>query len=165
MPSSIGRESTTITENRVPPAHASNRTFSTTDDLLILSDVSIDKMRMWSPGVGQHDIAIMNLLHCSLLNDLISNDNPISDVVVYFVAERILCLQAKSGHRENQRTWGAERTSCSGRSISEPLISNLSRRIALPIVTDIGRADTRWLICTERWVMRCLDRVLFGGVV
>jgi hypothetical protein len=37
--------------------------------------------------------------------------------------------------------------------------------MALPIVTDIGRADTRWLICTERCVMRCRERVLFGGVV
>jgi hypothetical protein len=44
----------------------------------------------------------MNLLHCSLLNDLISNDNPISDVIVYVVAESILCLWVKSGPRGKQ---------------------------------------------------------------
>ena len=45
-----------------------------------------------SPGVGEHDVTIMNLLHCSLLNDLISNNNTISDVVVNFSTERILRL-------------------------------------------------------------------------
>jgi hypothetical protein len=47
---------------------------------------------MWSPGIGKHNVAIMNLLHCRLLNDLISNDNPISDVIVDFSTERILRL-------------------------------------------------------------------------
>lgn len=55
-------------------------------------------------------------------------------------------------------------TSCSGRSMSVLLISSLSCRIALPIVTDMGLAATRWLICGDKWVMRCLERVLLGGV-
>jgi len=46
----------------------------------------------WSPGIGKYDVAIMNLLHCGLLNDLISNDNPISDVVINFSTERIFRL-------------------------------------------------------------------------
>jgi len=41
-----------------------------------------DWMLMWSPGISKHDVAIVDLLHCSLLNDLIGNDNPISDVVI-----------------------------------------------------------------------------------
>jgi hypothetical protein len=41
-----------------------------------------DWVLMWSPGISKHDVASVNLLHCSLLNDLIGNDNPISDVVI-----------------------------------------------------------------------------------
>ena len=68
----------------------------------------------------------------------------------------VICLRA---HRKAERL-----TSCSGRSMSEPLISSFNCRIALPIVTDIGRAATRWLICGDRYVMRWRESVLFGGV-
>jgi hypothetical protein len=43
-----------------------------------------DQVLIWSPGVSKHDVAVVNLFHRSLLNDLISNDNPISDVVIDF---------------------------------------------------------------------------------
>jgi hypothetical protein len=49
----------------------------------------------WSPGIGKYDVAIVNLFHCGLLNDLISDDNPISDVVIDFSTERIFCLEGK----------------------------------------------------------------------
>lgn len=49
--------------------------------------------------------------------------------------------------------------------MSEPLISNFSSRMAFPIVTDIGLADTRWLIWADKWVIRCLESVVFGGVM
>jgi hypothetical protein len=51
-----------------------------------------DSMLMWSPGISEDDVAIVNLLHCCLLNDLISNDNPISDVIIDFATECILRL-------------------------------------------------------------------------
>jgi hypothetical protein len=51
-----------------------------------------DQMLMRSPGISKHDVVVMNLLHCSFLNDLISNDNPISDVIIDFSTERIFCL-------------------------------------------------------------------------
>ena len=57
-----------------------------------------------------------------------------------------------------------ELTSCSGRSMSDPLISSFNCRIALPIVTDIGRAATRCVICGERWDIRWRESVLFCGV-
>ncbi len=49
-------------------------------------------MLMWSPGISEDDVAIVNLLHCCLLNDPISNDNPISDVIIDFATECILRL-------------------------------------------------------------------------
>ena len=51
-----------------------------------------EQILLWSPGIGKYDVAIVNLLHCGLLNDLISNDNPISDVVINFFTERIFRL-------------------------------------------------------------------------
>lgn len=47
---------------------------------------------MQSPSVGQHHVAIMDLFHRSFLDDLISDDNPISDVIIYFAAECVLRL-------------------------------------------------------------------------
>lgn len=48
--------------------------------------------------------------------------------------------------------------------MSDALISNFSCRIAFPIVTDIGLADTRCEICGDKNVIKCLESVLFGGV-
>ena len=45
-----------------------------------------------SPSVGEHYVAIMDLFHCSFLDDLISDDNPISYVIVDFATECILRL-------------------------------------------------------------------------
>lgn len=41
IPSSIGRESTTMTENRLPDAQACSNTFSTTDDLQVWVNICI----------------------------------------------------------------------------------------------------------------------------
>lgn len=49
-------------------------------------------IRMQSPSIGQHHVVVMNLFHCDFLDDLISDDNPFPDVIVYLAAECVLRL-------------------------------------------------------------------------
>jgi hypothetical protein len=98
-PSSIGRESTTYTVKRVPSSHACSNTFSTTDDLdsaRVNGGMPMPVRRRDAPCVGEHDITVVDLLRCSLLNDLVRDDDAVADVVVDRLAQRVLCLRTGS---------------------------------------------------------------------
>jgi hypothetical protein len=105
------------------------------------------------PAKSHENIPFLDFLPSNFLDDLIGYDNFVPDVVVNLLTQFVFCLQSRftrkmhTGHRY-QSGCGLEMmitilTSCSGKSISEPLISSLSWRIAFPIVTDMGREFTR----------------------
>ena len=95
-PSNIGLESTTITEKSRPEAWASSRTFSTTDDLKAWI-----RTEHWArpqnsvPGVCQNYIAILDLVACCLLDDLVCDDDPLPYIRINFPKQYILCLKPK----------------------------------------------------------------------
>lgn len=93
-PSSIGLESTIITEKSRPSVCASSNTFSTTDDLGI-SSIRAPSGKMSfaiSPCIGQDDITILDFAPRGLLYDLVCHNDPVPDIVIDFTAKSIFCL-------------------------------------------------------------------------
>jgi len=96
--------------------------------------------------VSQNNIAILDFLPRKLFYDLVSEHYTITNVIVDILTEVILCLLKFiiSNILVNRKEiWS---TSCSTMSMSILLILSLSSRMAFPIVTDMGRADTKCVI-------------------
>lgn len=97
-------------------------------------------------GVSKNNIAILDFLPCELFYDLVSEHYTIANIIVDILTEVILCLSNLNisntlvNRKEN---WF---TSCSTMSMSILLILSLRSRMAFPIVTDMGRADTKCVI-------------------
>lgn len=103
IPSSKGRESTTITENRFPSSCARSRIFSTTDDLRNVTRAVYTTGRVNEPSISKNDISVLDFLACKFLNNFICNDNPIPDIVINLLAQDILGLD--SSIRESKDDW------------------------------------------------------------
>ena len=83
IPSNIGLESTTITENCRPSSIAPNKTFCTTDDLIYtFTAANSFRGEIYEPGESQDDVSILDFLHSGFLNDLICDDDSVPNVIV-----------------------------------------------------------------------------------
>ena len=57
------------------------------------------------PRVGQYNITVLYLTAGNFLNDLVSNDYAISDVVVNFVTKGVFRLKTKTKTKRNRMLW------------------------------------------------------------
>jgi len=55
------------------------------------------------PGIGEYDIPVVDLLPCEFLDDFVCDDDPITDVIVDFMAQRILCLSKSHKYKCTKR--------------------------------------------------------------
>lgn len=93
-----------------------------------------------APSICEDNVTIMYFIDAQLLNDLIGKDDTIANEMVYSFAQKVFCLRNSTNDSISYAEKFRRRlTSCSGRSISNILISYLSWRIAFPMLTDIGR--------------------------